>query len=74
MSPEEYAALLATGKVNLIRDTDENFIYVATATRTAVLPRDIIQQLEQQRQEAISQHTARLAAFDAFISALKAAK
>jgi hypothetical protein len=74
MSPEEYAALLATGKVTLKRDDDGNFIYVATLTRTAVLPRDILEQLESQMKAATIAHEARMKAFDRFISDLKNSK
>jgi hypothetical protein len=74
MSPEDYAALLASGKVTLRRDPDGNYIYDATKTTTAVLPRDIIEQLELQKQLMIATHEARLAAFARFIADLKAAK
>jgi hypothetical protein len=74
MSPEEYAALLATSKVELKRDKDNNYIYVAIETTTAVLPRDIIAQLELQQATAMAQHEARMQAFNTFIDALKAAK
>jgi hypothetical protein len=40
MSPEDYAALLAEGKVTLSRDLDGNYLYDASKTTTAVLPRD----------------------------------
>jgi hypothetical protein len=74
MHPEEYAALLASGKVVLKRDPDNNYIYVAIETTTAVLPRDIIEQLEITQKTAIEQHQNRMKAFDSFIEALKAAK
>jgi hypothetical protein len=74
MSPEEYAALLASGKVTLNRDDDGNFIYVANFTRTAVLPRDILEQLESERITTIQAHEARLKAFELFIADLKNAK
>lgn len=74
MSPEDYAALLAEGKVILTRDAEGNYIYDATKVTTAVLPRDIIEQLEKTRSEAIATHNARMAAFDTFIIALKNAK
>jgi transcriptional antiterminator Rof (Rho-off) len=74
MSPEEYAALLASGKVELRRDPDNNYIYVAVETTTAVLPRDIIEQLKRQQFAAIAAHEARMKAFDVFIAALQATK
>jgi hypothetical protein len=74
MSPEEYAALLADGKVSLRRDVDGNFIYDAYRTSCAVLPRDIIQQLESQMKAETVSHEARMKAFDRFISDLKNAK
>ena len=67
MSPEEYAALLATGKVNLSRDLEDNYIFNAKKTTTGVLPRDIIEKLQLDRAEEVATHTARLAAFDKFI-------
>jgi hypothetical protein len=73
MSPEEYAALLSVGKVTLRRDVEGNYIYDAQRTSTAVLPRDIIQQLETQRLTAVLEHEKRLKAFDLFITALKLA-
>ena len=74
MSPEDYAALLASGKVTLRRDTEGNYIYDASKATTAVLPRDIIDQLERNQKEAIEAHEARMKAFDLFITDLKAAK
>ena len=71
MSPEDYAALLAQGKVALSRDPEGNYIYDASKTSTAALPRDIIQQLEKARADAVAAHTARLEAFDRFITDLK---
>jgi hypothetical protein len=74
MNPEEYAALLASGKVELKRDPDKNFYYVAIETTTAVLPRDTIEQLKRQQFAAIAAHEARMKAFETFIEALAAAK
>jgi len=74
MSPEEYAALLASGKVELKRDPDNNYIYVAIETTTAVLPRDIIQQLKRQQEQALLEHEARMKAFTIFIADLENAK
>ena len=71
MSPEDYTALLASGKVAFSRDIEGNYLYNASKTSTAVLPRDIIQQLEKGRKDAVDAHTARLAAFDRFITDLK---
>jgi len=74
MSPEEYAALLADGKVSLRRDPEGNFLYDAHRTSTAVLPRDIIEQLEAQMKAAVQEHEQRLKAFERFIADLKNAK
>ena len=74
MSPEEYAALLADGKVALRRDSDANYLYDAYRTSTAVLPRNIIEQLQADQKAAIQAHQMRMAAFDLFITALKSAK
>lgn len=74
MSPEEYAALLKSGKVTLRRDLEGNYIFDANKATTGVLPRDIIEQLESDRDEAIKAHTAALAAFARFIADLKEAK
>jgi len=74
MSPEEYAALLTTGKVDLRRDRDGNFLYEAYRTSTAVLPRNIIEQLQADQNAAIQTHEQSMAAFNLFITALKNAK
>jgi len=74
MSPEEYTALLATGKVALSRDSDGNFIYDAQRTSTAVLPRDIIEQLESQMKAETVAHEARMKAFERFLTDLRNAK
>jgi hypothetical protein len=74
LSPEAYAAFLAEGKISLKRDDEGNYIFVASKTTTSVLPRDIIEQLEKGRVEETAAFYARMAAFDLFISALKAAK
>jgi len=74
MSPEDYAAFLAEGKITLKRDQEGNYIFVASKTTTSVLPRDIIEQLEKARAAETITYNARMAAFDDFIQALKAAK
>jgi len=74
MSPEEFAALLAGGKISLRRDTDGNYLYDAYRTSTAVLPRNIIEQLQANQKAAIMAHEMRMTAFDLFISALQNAK
>lgn len=74
MTPEEYATLLAGGKVILKRDIDGNYLYEAYRSSTSVLPRDIIEQLETQMKRMIETHEARLKAFDRFISDLKNAR
>ena len=74
MSPEEYAALLTHGKVTLRRDEEGNYIYDAKKTSTAVLPRDIVDQLEKAQAEAIDAHTLRMTQFDRFITDLRNAK
>ena len=74
MSPEEYAALLTSGKVALRRDSDGNFLYEAYRTSTAVLPRNIIEQLQADQNAAIQTHEQSMAAFNLFITALKNAK
>jgi hypothetical protein len=74
MSPEEYAALKAAASIKLVRDQDGNYIYAGTKAMTGVLPRDIIEQLEQldksQQQTRDQQHTDIIT----FIEDLKAAK
>jgi len=74
MSPEEYAALLSVGKVALSRDSDGNFLYNAQRTSTAVLPRDIIAQLEAQMKAATVAHEASMKAFERFLADLRNAK
>jgi len=74
MTPEEYAAILATGKIILKRDGDGNYLFDAYRASTAVLPRDIIEQLEKQQKEMIIDHEARLTAFDRFITDLRNAR
>jgi len=74
MSPEEYAALLASGKVSLRRDADGNIIYDAARTSTGVLPRDILEQLERARAAEVTAHEARLKSFDHFLYDLKTIK
>lgn len=71
MSPEHYLALLASGKVVLRRDRDGNYIFDAIEFSTSVLPRDIIEQLEEQKKVATAQHETRIKAFDRFIQDLK---
>lgn len=71
MSPEQYLALLASGKVVLRRDQDRNYIFDAIQFTTSVLPRDIIEQLEEQKKNAIAAHETRMKAFDRFIEDLK---
>ena len=74
MSPEEYAALKAAATVKLFRDPAGNYLYSATEAKTAVLPRDIITQLETiDKSEAIARDT-RHTAILTFIADLKAAK
>jgi len=74
MSPEDFLELLAEGKVILTRDAEDNYIYDASKVTTGVLPRDIIEQLEKARADAITQHETHMAAFDTFLAALKQAK
>jgi hypothetical protein len=71
MSPEEYAELLAVGKVALRRDLEGNYIYDANKYTTATLPRDIVEQLVKAQANAITEHELRMKAFDRFINDLK---
>jgi hypothetical protein len=71
MSPEEYAALKAAASVKLYRDAEGNFVFDARQARTAVLPRDILEQLETARAAEITGHEKRLKDLDTFYADLK---
>jgi len=70
MSPEDYAALLASGKVALSRDPEGNYLFNAKKTTAGVLPRDIIEQMEKTKAEAIAAHELRMQQFTRFITDL----
>lgn len=74
MSPEEYAALKAAASVKLYRDAAGNFLFLATAAKQGVLPRDIIEQLEKLDKDETETREQHHLEIQAFIADLKAAK